>query len=483
MKQSEFNIFTPGWTDNSILCFNSFTGSFITLSSERFRLANQLFANRIADGVDPAQVSELSNVLRRGGFLIEDGVNERQALAERYHQERARTRGLTLTIAPTTSCNLRCTYCFEEHPNRKMSDQDIADALAFVRNNLVENTFLGVTWFGGEPMLTVERIAAFAQQLRQEAERKKCGYQQSLITNGVLFTRKNGDILAEAGAFSSVQITLDGPPAIHDKRRFTVAEAGTFDQILENLQANADRFPIVIRVNVDRTNYEHLAELLDILDNAGLRNRLSLYLGHAYSYSDTAGNLGGKQLNIQEFAAVEAQFKWHMFTKGFMYQQALPTPQLGPHCIADNPYGVLVSPGGLAFKCWNETALGADKAIGSLSGLNLEPPVNAEHSSPAAIKLNSIKTVGESQAAVRQGWEDYLPTKHQDCKSCRVAPLCLGGCPWEVRSLPESNPTGHCTPLKFNIEDTLRLHHLMATVSKSMTGTLQPPEASTVCAG
>jgi hypothetical protein len=43
--------------------------------------------------------------------------------------------------------------------------------------------------------------------------------------------------------------------------------------------------------------------------------------------------------------------------------------------------------------------------------------------------------------------------------------LCLGGCPWEARKNPEWS-TGHCTTLKFNLPDTLRIYHMQTAISK-----------------
>ena len=48
----------------------------------------------------------------------------------------------------------------------------------------------------------------------------------------------------------------------------------TFNTILENIKNSYDLLEIVIRVNVDRTNISRVHEILDILEEEGLRNKL-----------------------------------------------------------------------------------------------------------------------------------------------------------------------------------------------------------------
>lgn len=52
----------------------------------------------------------------------------------------------------------------------------------------------------------------------------------------------------------------------------------TFNTILENIKNSYDLLEIVIRVNVDRTNISRVHEILDILEEEGLRNKLGFYI-------------------------------------------------------------------------------------------------------------------------------------------------------------------------------------------------------------
>jgi len=82
-----------------------------------------------------------------------------------------------------------------------------------------------------------------------------------------------------------VQVTLDGPPEVHDRRRPLANGRGTFNQILENLIVLGGLAPqvhVALRVNFDKTNFMYVPQLLDILPQA-LTHRVTVYFRHVFS--------------------------------------------------------------------------------------------------------------------------------------------------------------------------------------------------------
>src|SRR5262249_40280858 len=66
------------------------------------------------------------------------------------------------------------------------------------------------------------------------------------------------------GLLSGLQITLDGPPAQHDRRRIYADGSGSFEQIASNLTMALEAgVSVEVRTNVDRANIQHLPELAD----------------------------------------------------------------------------------------------------------------------------------------------------------------------------------------------------------------------------
>jgi uncharacterized protein len=80
---------------------------------------------------------------------------------------------------------------------------------------------LVVTYFGGEPLLDFSSLAAISGCIQDELP-QGLDARQAVITNGTLLGRY-APALREIGV-TTAQVTLDGPPEVHDRRR--VSEVG-----------------------------------------------------------------------------------------------------------------------------------------------------------------------------------------------------------------------------------------------------------------
>jgi len=115
---------------------------------------------------------------------------------------------LTLVWEITNGCNLRCPHCRagvgrSGRPSDAGTEDRIVDAI------LQSGVFV-VNISGGEPLVhprTVEIVRVFAEK----------GLYVGLSTNGLLFKRF-AKPLCQAG-LSYVQVSLDGPPDLHDQFR------------------------------------------------------------------------------------------------------------------------------------------------------------------------------------------------------------------------------------------------------------------------
>ena len=447
MKISRYNHVTTSFFDGKYLAFNALSGVYQELDEEGLDEFENLLA-AAADGL-PLPQSPLQVRLLEGGFVVEDDRDELGEVRSRYRDRRGDTRGMSLTIAPTISCNFGCGYCFQSHSKKRMGEAEIEALVEFVAEKLVPGTYLGITWFGGEPLAAFDAIEVLAVRLKALAESRDCRFSHAIITNGYLLTPEKAKFLASIPEFEYAQITLDGKPEEHDKRRPTLAGQGTFDRIVENLQKVADLLPISIRVNVDRSNAGSLSILLDTLAAADLAGRVNVYLGHVWDY--TAEVEQSPFLTFEEFAALEARFKLLKFRKGFGASSRLPNPRVGGLCVADHPNGWVVGPTGLLFKCWNEVHEDAEAASGVLPG---------RETACGGCNKDVLNTNEEE-------WNRYDPFTHKPCETCAVAPLCMSGCPWESAK-SGSDETGFCSSYRFNLADDLRLYDLSRTVAEGM---------------
>lgn len=431
MKASAYNHLTPSFAPGKYLAFNALSGAFLSLDAERLGDYESLFASIGAKGHPPEPVRPFQKTLIENGFAIPDDCDEQAEIDNRYHAGKASSRGLGLTIAPTISCNFACSYCFQSHSNTRMGDARIDDLLTFVEARLEAGTSLNITWFGGEPLGAFDVIEKLAPRLHALAMQRDCSFGHSIITNGYLLTKSRAAFLASIPGFGDAQVTLDGAREHHDIRRPTLAGKGTFDRILDNLEAAVRYIPILVRVNVDRQNVDGLENLLDALAERGLR-KVGVYLGHVWHYTDEVGTTDF--LTKQEFATLEAQFKFLKFRKGFAIGAPLPQPKRGAICSADSKNSFVLGPDGGIFNCWNEAHQNASQAPGRYS--------------PAA---------GTQPGDVKQQWARYEPSAKSECRNCNVAPLCMTACPWEAAKVTDR---GDCISARYNLADQLRLYDL-----------------------
>jgi uncharacterized protein len=123
-----------------------------------------------------------------------------------------------------------------------------------------------LTLYGGEPFQCVnEPLVRF---LHEKALSR--GFRHFSVITNALELEKFADLLGPAPSFSFLQITLDGPPEVHDRRRFRHDGRGTFQQIAANIVLALTRGARVsVRINVDRDNAHELAPLRDYFLSQG----------------------------------------------------------------------------------------------------------------------------------------------------------------------------------------------------------------------
>jgi len=155
-----------------------------------------------------------------------------------------------------------------------------------------------------------------------------------------------------------VQITLDGPKEIHDKRRVRKDGKGTFDKIIQNILMGFHRNllkKLHLRINFDRQNVELIPVLLDLLAAHDFQQKIELSFGivtpticeeTGQRVSDTYFTEFGLSLNE---TATKYLWLWQEAKKrGF----AIPQEYLvGPWCTARKIHSAVIEPDGTLLKC------------------------------------------------------------------------------------------------------------------------------------
>jgi uncharacterized protein len=165
-------------------------------------------------------------------------------------------RYLGLIVKATRLCNLRCSYCHDwrSGSNQIMSfpvlAQLTARALGDPTHEVVE-----FIWHGGEPTLLTHSFYERAVYLQARLRRPGQTIRNSLQTNG---TRLDS---SWAGFFRDFQfrvsVSLDGPPAVHDRHRRYVSGRPSFEDVRRGLHELRDNgVPISVLMVIDRETIE-----------------------------------------------------------------------------------------------------------------------------------------------------------------------------------------------------------------------------------
>lgn len=275
MQKSQYTLFYPvdEW-NNNYLAYNTLFRTAALISSQVKKL--------VEDDTNKDNIPlPLKDKLLKLGILVankEDDLKKLRNIVDTGYNP-----GYFFpVIAYTAKCNLRCVYCFEEEIDRSVSmkPEVATQTVKWMRDYILENgpfSRLHLGLFGGEPLLDIKTANYFIDESRIIADELEMEFVFNLTTNGILMKREIISEFAKKG-LAAVQVTLDGPPKIHDKRRKFNNGKGTFKLILKNLLdiSDIDQITISLEVNIDKQNIDYFGELLDILDQNGLRDRLRL---------------------------------------------------------------------------------------------------------------------------------------------------------------------------------------------------------------
>lgn len=416
MKQSFYNFEFPfqEGSDQTIF-YNSRTNALALLEAENYTQYKAF----CEDGAAITDEKFLEG-LTYGGFLVDDEINELDLIRLSLLQSRFGNHHLGLTIAPTSDCNSRCIYCYEKDSLRKSTmTEEVQNALIeYVKRVMPIISSVNVSWYGGEPLLALDIIERLTEEIYAICEENKVAYSASIVTNGYLLTPKVAKKLGELH-ISNIQITLDGLPEQHDKRRPLKDGQPTFSKILSNLKESKDHLPcrVSIRVNVDKQNVSQVDAIIKILEENGLNDVTVAYLGMVENSNGTYQD--SECFQVQEFSKFEYDFNIRnsMSLVGHY-------PRLVHNvCSADSVSGMVIDSDGLIYKCWNDIGI-KERAIGNLLD-------------------NSYRN-----QKIFMGYLLYDPTQDEECKMCKYLPICMGGCP-HMRQFSSEN---RCSKLRYTMD-------------------------------
>jgi uncharacterized protein len=389
-----------------------------------------------AEGGEVSLPEHTLQVLQKRGYLTDKSLEQEEedfkAFVGRVHEVNMRAVPNYMFIV-TYNCNLRCGYCFQDHMR---TNENFRHLLPAVDRPMVDRFFKAMPeiesrhgieqgnsplhrkmgFFGGEPFLARNRPLVEYIINRTLA-----------IGTGSFWAVSNGteleayeDLLSRE-LISSIQITLDGPPEQHDKRRIYADGSGSFEKIARNITMCLERgVRIELRMNMDRSNIDQVPKLADEIVARGWSEfpRFMAYASPIVAQNpaiDRKSTFNTWQLD-QKLAEMREEHE-NLYVIG--------RPDDG---IRSKAFDLFANPGhvGPTFResfCSAHSKLYLFDAFGDIYTC-------WEHTGDPKIRIGHVHEDGrlDMQIQTEALWRSRTVASNPVCSKCRYALQCGGGC-------------------------------------------------------
>ena len=327
------------YIEGRYLLFHTMTRQVLLMPPEfiDFFTDGQLFSASVLEEDVPAKLYE-------SHFLVPENEQESQTYLELKDllvlKEELPCSIIQYVILPTTACNARCFYCFEQGMKyQKMSSETVEDTLHFILNHRPkDNKRIHIHWFGGEPMCASENIDRICSGLLKEG----IDFSAEMTSNGSLFTEELTRKAAEKWKISEIQITLDGMAEEYAKRKRYISMEKPFETVIRNIHLLiAAGIKITVRLNVDEKNLGEIYRTVDYLKQEFSKEEQRKM--HVYAHS-LFGQPGEESCCCPIEAGSSALEEYVLNINDYIYRQGLMVRDLGNLFTLKSQYCMVTAP-------------------------------------------------------------------------------------------------------------------------------------------
>lgn len=250
-------IFNIPIDNNTTILYNSITSEVIELNNtELYNIQKKNYKH-----------NDTTEYLKENLYLEDNNLNYKKIIETLKNNIKYSSRMLSFTIHLNYSCNLRCSYCYQDNISNKisMSNKSQNEIICFIEKVILETSplLINITFIGGEPLLYKENLINILSEIKNYIKNNNIKIFTTVVTNGTLLTSNLITELDKLGV-DLYQITLDGPKKIHDKFRFYSDGNGSYEIILKNLKDinSICNNKICINCNISSENVSSIEELL-----------------------------------------------------------------------------------------------------------------------------------------------------------------------------------------------------------------------------
>ncbi|RJX18479.1 MAG: putative geopeptide radical SAM maturase [Desulforudis sp.] len=338
------------------------------------------------------------------GMAVADPEAERAEVFDLLTEINRQDEGLNVSVILGLACNFSCVYCYEGtlKQGQAMTEETCGRLVTFLAERYLARgrTRLRLDFYGGEPLLYMDRIKAIAGPLQNFVEERGGNFSFSLVTNGSLLTRAVVRELLPFGLHAA-KVTVDGPPDEHNRLRPFRNGGESFAAIMANVRACHDLVRIGFGGNYTRENFARVGELLDLALADGLgpdtlgQVQFHPVMQTADSFANPEFSGGCRRTDEPWLADAALSVREEAIRRGFPVPRLIPSP-----CMVDLDEAMVVNHDGTLFKC--------------------------------------VAMIGHPEYAVGDLWQGLadaaricrrdLWRENEECRACAYLPLCFGGC-------------------------------------------------------
>lgn len=314
-----------------------------TLTGQIFRLTGEEYA--ALERIDFSSPEVLQLVRYR--FLVEKHFDELAQYLLVLNVLRAMhktTPGIsTFTILPTTACNARCVYCYEDGWQSKTMTKETADRVIDFICRTKQDGKIRLSWFGGEPLCGASLISYICRSLKE----REIEFDSTIITNGTLLTPELAKEAAALWGLKHAQISMDGARKDYEMRKcYRQPELYNYDKAMDAVTQLSDLgVSVTLRCNYDQ---ENLPGVRSFFDDCKLRfqgrSNITVYMEQLFQ---SAGTGSSASLCLEAEKLLRYAQDIHLFPK------TIPSGKLKLYyCMADsNGKSIIIDPVGGLHPC------------------------------------------------------------------------------------------------------------------------------------
>lgn len=377
--------------EGKVLLHNAITGQLVVLDQVEAQIVDKSPTTYVPD----------MKALVTNHYLVPEDYDEHQQVDNlrsilRKLEESQRRRSIRkYTILPTTACNARCYYCFEQgFQVATMTEHRAEDVVKFISSHSDKDEIIRITWFGGEPTVAADRIDQISTGLRENNVR----FYSDMTSNGYLFNEQMALKAKSLWNLTYIQICFDGLEAKHnDVKNYSNAKDNPFERTLRNIGLLLDQgIRVGMRMNFDLSNYQDFEGLInEAIRRYGKNPALSIY---AFPVIGEHKNREGRVTHGSNDWFISTIPKLNSISReSGTYHERHILPHLEYHCCdAENKRAITIIPDGSLVRCCQ--CIDKDQIVGTIwDGIH-------------------------EDSEVYKSWNQYAD--YPKCKDCAYYPYC-----------------------------------------------------------